>query len=198
MEKLLRKSTYERKTLETEVNVSINLDGTGQKNISTGMKFFDHMLEQLAAHSYFDLDISVVSHDEDTHHILEDVAITLGEAFKQAVGDKKGIRRYGNMLLPMDEALAMAVVDLSGRPYSNVDAVINEEKVSDFETVLLKHFFNSFSIHSLSTIHIKLMYGEDTHHIIEAIFKSFARALRQASEIDVAHADTTPSTKGVL
>lgn len=193
-----RVATYERKTLETEVKVNINLDGTGQKNISTGMKFFDHMLEQVAAHAYFDLDISVVSHDDDTHHVLEDVAITLGEAFKQALGDKIGIKRYGNILLPMDESLALVVVDLSGRPCSVVNAEINEEKVSDFETVLLKHFFNSFSIHSLSTIHIKLLYGEDTHHKIEAIFKAFARALRQAVSIDVEHSDVTPSTKGVL
>jgi len=193
-----RSATYERKTLETEVKVNLNLDGTGQKNISTGMKFLNHMLEQLAAHGYFDLEIEVVSHDKDSHHITEDVAITLGEAFKQALGDKKGIKRYGKMLLPMDEALALCAIDLSGRPHSTVNAVINEQTVSDFDTVLVKHFFNSFAIASLSTIHINLMYGEDTHHKIEAIFKSFARALSEACAIDDKHKDIMPSTKGVL
>jgi imidazoleglycerol-phosphate dehydratase len=194
----MRSATTERKTLETEVKVSLNLDGSGKKNISTGIRFFDHMLEQLAAHGYFDLDISVTSHDKDTHHVIEDVAITLGETFKKALGDKKGIKRYGKMLLPMDESLALVAVDLSGRPYSNVDAEINEERVSDFETVLLKHFFNSLAVASLSTIHITLMYGEDPHHKIEAIFKSFARALSEACSIDPTHADKVPSTKGVL
>jgi len=193
-----RKATYERKTLETEVKISLNLDGTGQKNILTGIRFFDHMLEQLAAHGHFDLDIKVVTHDKDTHHVVEDVAITLGEAFKQALGDKKGIKRYGKMLLPMDESLALVAVDLSGRPYSNVDAQINEQTVSDFDTILVKHFFNSFAVASLSTIHINLMYGEDTHHKIEAIFKSFARALSEACAIDALHKDIMPSTKGIL
>lgn len=194
----MREATYERKTLETEVKVSLNLDGSGQKKISTGIRFFDHMLEQLSAHGHFDIDLSVVSHDKDTHHVVEDVAITLGEAFKQALGDKKGIKRYGKMLLPMDESLALVAVDLSGRPYSNVDAKIDEERVSDFETVLLKHFFNSLAVASLSTIHISLLYGEDTHHKIEAIFKSFARALAEACSIDEKNKDSVPSTKGVL
>lgn len=194
----MRSATNERKTLETEVKVSLNLDGDGKKNISTGIKFFDHMLEQLAAHGNFDLDISVTSHDKDTHHVIEDVAITLGDTFKKALGDKKGIRRYGKMLLPMDEALALVAIDLSGRPYSNVDAQIDEERVSDFETVLLKHFFNSFSVANLCTIHINLMYGEDTHHKIEAIFKSFARALKEACSIDPDNKDKVPSTKGIL
>jgi imidazoleglycerol-phosphate dehydratase len=194
----MRKSSVERKTLETEVFVDLNIDGTGKKKISTGIKFFDHMLEQLAAHGYFDLEINVISHDKDTHHILEDVALTLGDAFKKALGDKKGINRYGYTLIPMDEALTMCSVDLSGRPFSNVDAPISEEKVSDFETVLVKHFFNSFSVASLSTVHIKLMYGEDTHHKIEAIFKSFARALNIACSINKDHSDITPSTKGII
>lgn len=195
---MTRSAIYERKTLETEVKVSLDIDGTGQKNISTGIRFFDHMLEQLAAHGHFDIDIEVVSHDKDTHHVVEDVAITLGEVFKQALGDKKGIKRYGKMLLPMDESLALVAVDLSGRPYSNIDATINEQKVSDFDTILLKHFFKSFSVASLSTIHINLMYGEDTHHKIEAIFKSFARAMSEACTIDSLHKDIMPSTKGIL
>lgn len=194
----MRKSSVERKTLETEVKVELNLDGTGKKQINTGMKFYDHMLEQLAAHGYFDIEINVVSHDKDNHHVLEDVAITLGEAFKKALGDKKGINRYGQTLIPMDEALTLTSIDLSGRPYSNVDVDIKDERVSDFETVLVKHFFGSFSISSMSTIHIKQMYGEDTHHIIESIFKSFARALNQACSINKEHSDITPSTKGVI
>jgi len=194
----MRKSSGERKTLETEVSVDLSIDGTGKKKISTGIKFFDHMLEQLAAHGYYDLEINVISHDKDTHHILEDVALTLGDAFKKALGDKKGINRYGHTLIPMDEALTMCSVDLSGRPFSNVDAPISEEKVSDFETVLVKHFFNSFSVASLSTVHIKLMYGEDTHHKIESIFKSFARALNIACSINKDHSDIMPSTKGII
>lgn len=194
----MRSSNVERKTLETEVKVNLNLDGSGQKKINTGIRFFDHMLEQFAAHGYFDIEIEVKSHDLDTHHILEDVAITLGDAFKKALDDKKGITRYGYTLIPMDEALTLCSVDLSGRPFSNVDAEIQEEKVSDFETVLINHFFSSFAVASLSTIHVKLMYGEDTHHKIESIFKAFARAMRIACTIDKEHADKTPSTKGIL
>jgi imidazoleglycerol-phosphate dehydratase len=194
----MRSSSVERKTLETEVKVSLNLDGKGIKKISTGIRFFDHMLEQFAAHGYFDIEIDVKSHDLDSHHILEDVAITLGDAFKKALGDKKGITRYGYTLISMDEALTLCSVDLSGRPYSNVDAEINEEKISDFETVLINHFFSSFAVASLSTIHVKLMYGEDTHHKIESIFKAFARAMRIACAIDKDNSDTTPSTKGIL
>ncbi len=194
----MRTATQERKTLETEIKVSLNLDGSGKRKISTGIKFFDHMLEQFAAHGYFDLEIEAKSLDSDTHHVLEDVAITLGEAFKKALSDKKGIKRYGNATIPMDESLVLSVVDLSGRPYCNVDVAIEERKVSDFETVLVKHFFSSFSVASASTIHIKLLYGEDTHHKIEAVFKSFARALSQACSIDTAHSEITPSTKGIL
>jgi len=194
----MRNVNYERKTLETEVNVSLNLDGTGHKIISTGIKFFDHMLEQLAAHAYFDIEIEVISHDGDSHHVVEDVAITLGEALKKALGDKKGIRRYGKMFLPMDESLALVAVDLSGRPFSKVTADFGQEKVSDFDTILTKHFFNSLAISSLSTIHINLLDGEDTHHKIEAIFKAFARALSEACSIDDTRKDVLPSTKGVL
>ena len=194
----MRISTRERKTLETEIKISLNLDGTGKRNISTGIKFFDHMLEQFAAHGHFDIDINSKSLDGDSHHVLEDTAITLGEAFKEALGDKKGIKRYGHAIIPMDEALVLSVVDLSGRPFSGVDVEIEEQIVSDFETVLLKHFFNSFSVASASTIHIKLLAGEDTHHKIEAVFKSFARALSQAVSIDEKHSDITPSTKGIL
>lgn len=194
----MRQAKLERKTLETIINIDLNIDGTGQKNISTGIKFFDHMLEQLAAHSGFDLDIQAKSLDTDPHHIIEDVAITLGQAINQALSDKKGINRYGQMLLPMDEALALVAVDLSGRPYSNVVANIEEQKVNDFDTILLKHFFRSLATGASLTTHITLMYGEDPHHKIEAIFKSFARALGQACAINPKNASQIPSTKGVL
>jgi len=194
----MRKSKKVRKTLETEVTIELNLDGIGKREINTPIKFFTHMLEQFAAHGGFDIKIDVKSHDEDNHHVVEDVALTLGEAFKEALGDKKGVTRYGSFTLPMDEALSLAVVDLSGRAFSKVSADIKDEKTSDFETVILPHFFNSFAQASLSTIHIKMLDGTDTHHIIEAIFKSFARALNIACKIDENKKDVIPSTKGIL
>ena len=156
------------------------------------------MLEQLAHHAAFDLEISVLSHDKDNHHVVEDVALTLGSALAEALGDKKGITRYGEKILPMDEALVLSVVDLSGRVFSKVDANIRDERTSDFETVILPHFFSSFAQAALMTIHIKMLDGFDTHHIIEAIFKSFARALRIAVSIDEQNKDKVPSTKGIL
>lgn len=194
----MRKSLKERKTLETEVKIELNIDGEGKREINTPIKFFSHMLEQFAAHGGFDLKINVQSHDKDNHHVVEDVALTLGEAFKEALGDKKGIIRYGSFILPMDEALSLAVVDLSGRAFSKTNVDIKDEKTSDFETVLLPHFFNSFAQASLSTIHIKMLDGTDTHHIIEAVFKSFARALSVACTIDEKKKDIIPSTKGLL
>ncbi len=194
----MRKSTVERKTLETEIQIALNLDGTGQKNISTGILFLDHMLEQLASHGYFDLEVKAETKDKDPHHIVEDVAITLGNAYYKALGDKKGIKRYGSATIPMDEALTLTSIDISGRPFCGFDVPIAEEKVSDFETILLKHFFSSFAAASKITIHIRLLSGEDTHHKIESVFKSFARALRMACSIDTEHPDITPSTKGVL
>lgn len=194
----MRKNLKTRKTLETEVTIELNIDGTGKNEINTPIKFFTHMLEQFAAHGSFDLKISVKSHDKDNHHVIEDVALTLGDAFKEALADKKGVKRYGSFILPMDEALALSVVDLSGRVFSKVNVEIKDEKTSDFETVLLPHFFNSFAQASLSTIHIKMLDGTDTHHIIEAIFKSFARALREACSIDENKKDIIPSTKGIL
>ena len=194
----MRFSSKIRKTLETEIKVEVNLDGKGDKRINTGIKFFDHMLEQLAMHAGYDLNIEVVSHDKDNHHVVEDVAITLGSAILEALGDKKGIIRYGERFIPMDESLALCVIDFSGRVFSRVDAQIKDEKTSDFETVLLSHFFASFAQASLSTIHIKLVHGSDTHHIIEAIFKAFARAISMATSIDEAKRDIIPSTKGLL
>jgi imidazoleglycerol-phosphate dehydratase len=194
----MRQSDKIRKTFETEVTIELNIDGTGKREIITPIKFFTHMLEQVAAHGNFDLKIDVKSHDLDNHHVVEDVALTLGEAFKEALADKKGITRYGSFILPMDESLALAVVDLSGRSFSKVDVQIKDERTSDFETVLLPHFFNSFAQASASTIHIKLLDGSDTHHIIEAVFKSFARALKIACSIDEKNKDAVPSTKGIL
>ncbi|EKE02748.1 MAG: imidazoleglycerol-phosphate dehydratase [uncultured bacterium] len=194
----MRESTVERKTLETEISIKLNLDGTGAKKINTGIKFFDHMLDQLASHGYFDLEINIKSHDNDPHHIVEDTSLALGEAFKNALGDKKGINRYGFTIIPMDESLTRCSIDLSGRPYCNFDAEIVEEKVRDFETVLTGHFFQSFSVGSMSTLHITQLYGEDTHHIIESMFKAFARALDTACSINKEHAQSIPSTKGTI
>ncbi len=192
------KSTKTRKTNETEIFVELNINGTGKREIKTPIKFFTHMLEQFAAHGNFDLKIDVNSIDKDNHHVVEDVAITLGEAFKEALGDKKGITRYGSFILPMDEAVVMSVIDLSGRIFSKTDVVVPDEKTADFETVILPHFFSSFAQASLSTIHIKMLDGSDTHHIIEAVFKSFARALKSACSIDSKNSDSIPSTKGIL
>lgn len=194
----MREGRAERKTLETEITVSLKLDGTGKANIDTGIKFYDHMLHQLASHGYFDLDIKVVSHDNDPHHILEDTALTLGEAFKQALGDKKGINRYGYTVIPMDESLSLCSIDLSGRPFCGMDAVFTDEKVRDMDTILIKHFFTSFATASMSTVHIKLLSGEDTHHQIESMFKAFARALNMACSINKEHSGEIPSTKGSI
>lgn len=194
----MRECKIKRKTLETEISIKLNLDGTGNKKINTGIKFLDHMLDQLASHGYFDLEIDVKSLDKDSHHIVEDTALTLGSAFKKALGDKKGINRYGYTIIPMDEALTLCSIDLSGRPFSNFDAEIPEERVSDLETLLVKHFFSSFSTGSMSTLHISLLFGEDTHHIIESMFKAFARALRTACSINPEHPETVPSTKGSI
>ena len=194
----MRQSAKLRETNETKINVVLNIDGNGNYKINTGIKFFDHMLEQLAHHAGFDLEIEVTSHDKDNHHVVEDVAITLGQAFLEALGDKKGITRYGEKILPMDEALVLSVVDISGRIFSKTDVVVKDEKTSDFETVILPHFFASFAQAALMTIHIKMLDGYDTHHIIEAVFKSFARALRIAVSYDENNKDKVPSTKGVL
>ena len=194
----MRQSAKLRETKETKISVNLNIDGNGNYKINTGIKFFDHMLEQLAHHAGFDLEIDVTSHDKDNHHVVEDVAITLGQAFLEALGDKKGITRYGEKILPMDEALVLSVVDISGRIFSKTDVVVKDEKTSDFETVILPHFFASFAQAALMTIHIKMLDGYDTHHIIEAVFKSFARALRIAVSYDVNNKDKVPSTKGVL
>ena len=194
----MRQSAKLRETAETKINVKLNIDGNGSYKINTGIKFFDHMLEQLAHHAGFDLEIEVTSHDKDNHHVVEDVAITLGQALLEALGDKKGITRYGEKILPMDEALVLSVVDISGRVFSKTDVTVKDERTSEFETVILPHFFSSFAQAALMTIHIKMLDGFDTHHIIEAVFKSFARALKTAVSYDVNNQDKVPSTKGIL
>jgi len=194
----MRQSIKLRETAETKIDVKLNIDGNGNYKINSGIKFFDHMLEQLAHHAGFDLEIEVTSHDKDNHHVVEDVAITLGQALLEALGDKKGITRYGEKILPMDEALVLSVVDISGRVFSKTDVTVKDEKTSDFETVILPHFFSSFAQAALMTIHIKMLDGYDTHHIIECVFKSFARALRTAVSYDINNKDKVPSTKGIL
>ncbi len=192
----MRTANIVRKTSETDVTVELNLDGIGDYNIETDFLFFKHMLEQLACHSGFDLKVSAKSLDGDEHHLVEDVAITLGKAISGALSNKTGIKRYGQQLLPMDEALILCAVDVSGRAYSNVDVNITEEKISDFSAIMLPHFFNSFVQNSGITIHIKQLYGKDSHHIAEAVFKSFARALSEA--VMQNSCTKIPSTKGVL
>lgn len=188
----------ERNTKETQISLKFNPKGTGNYNISSGIKFFDHMLEQFTYHGNFDLELNVNSIDKDNHHVIEDVGIALGSAFLESLQDKKGIKRYSSIILPMDEALVLCAVDVSGRAFSKTDFNIKDEKTSDFETVLLPHFYHSFAQNAVITLHIKQLDGFDTHHIIECSFKAFARALRSAIETDVDKANEIPSTKGIL
>lgn len=188
----------ERNTKETQISLKFNPKGTGHYNISSGIKFFDHMLEQFTYHGNFDLELNVNSIDKDNHHVIEDVGIALGSAFLESLQDKKGIKRYSSIILPMDEALVLCAVDVSGRAFSKTDFNIKDEKTSDFETVLLPHFYHSFAQNAVITLHIKQLDGFDTHHIIECSFKAFARALRSAIETDVDKANEIPSTKGIL
>lgn len=194
----MRKAKETRNTKETEVCVQINLDGNGAYSIDTGIKFFDHMLEQLSCHSGFDLKVKAKSLDSNSHHCVEDVGITLGKAFLSALGDKKGIKRYGEKTVPLDEALVMSVVDISGRAFSKTSLELKAERTEDFETVLVPHFFFSFAQNANITLHIRMIDGFDTHHIIESAFKSFARALKEATEISDKEKKSIPSTKGVL
>lgn len=193
--------TYEftRKTAETSISLSLNLDGTGKSVIDTGCGFLNHMLTLFASHGRFDLNVSCVGDvDVDDHHTVEDIGICLGEAFKQALGDKKGIIRYGQMILPMDESLILTAVDISGRSYLAYDLEIPTEKVGTFDTELVEEFWLAFVRKAELTLHIRRMAGSNSHHIIEGCFKSAARALRQAVAIDEARKDEIPSTKGVL
>ncbi len=187
-----------RNTKETEIFIKFSPNGTGQNKIETPLKFFNHMLEQLSYHSKFDIELTAKSLDMDPHHIVEDVAIVLGSALRKALGDKRGITRYASVFLPMDDALCHCALDISGRAYCKCTFNLKDEKTSDFETVLLPHFYNTFAQNAGLTLHIRQIDGYDTHHIIEASFKAFARALKCASAIDEAAKDVLPSTKGIL
>ena len=195
----MRISEINRKTNETDIKLTLNLDGTGKSNIDSGCGFLDHMLTLFAKHGRFDLTVSCKGDLEvDCHHTAEDIGICLGEAFNEALQDKKGIIRYGNMILPMDEALILSAVDLSGRSYLNYELDIPSPKVGDFDTELCEEFWLAFVRCALCTLHIKQLNGRNSHHIIEGTFKSVARSLKTAVSIDTAYADEIPSTKGVL
>lgn len=193
-----RSAKIERKTAETEILLSINLDGSGITDIQTGIGFFDHMLNSFARHGLFDLSVKVKGDlYVDGHHSVEDTGIVLGQAIKQAVGSKKGIRRFGSVILPMDETLMLCSLDLSGRPYFVYNANLTAERVGDFDTELAKEFFYAVSYGAEMNLHIKQFYGDNAHHIIEAMFKSFGKALDQATELDERIEDVL-STKGSL
>ena len=193
-----RIAAINRKTKETDIAVSFNIDGTGKSEISTGIGFFDHMLEGFAKHGFFDLDCKVVGDlHVDGHHTVEDTGIVLGQAIKEAVGDKKGIRRYGYFILPMDESLALCAVDLCGRPYLQFDCNFTTEKVGDRETELIREFFYAVSYSAGMNLHIKMLTEGNNHHMIEAMFKAFAKALDNATSYDQRVTDVL-STKGSL
>lgn len=178
----MRTATCVRKTKETEIEITLNLDGTGKNNIHTGIGFFDHMLDGFARHGLFDLNVEVKGDLQvDCHHTIEDTGIVLGTAIREAVGDKAGIKRYGHMILPMDETLALCAVDLSGRPYLRFDADFTVEKLGDFDTEMIKEFFYAVSYSAMMNIHLKIMDGENNHHMAEALFKSFGKALDMAT-----------------
>ena len=194
-----RTATLERNTAETQICVFLNVDGKGESEIDTGCGFLDHMLTLFASHGRFDLKVNCKGDtDVDYHHTAEDIAITLGKAFCECLGDKKGITRYGNMLLPMDETLILSAIDFSGRGMLCYSLDIPTEKVGDFDTELTEEFFIAFARMAECTLHIKQLAGTNSHHIIEGAFKSVARAIRQAVKIDSDFADEIPSTKGVL
>ena len=188
-----------RNTAETEITVKLNLDGTGQAKLSTGIGFFDHMLDQIARHGLIDLDIHAKGDLHiDGHHTVEDVGITLGQAVAQAVGDKKGLRRYGHAYVPLDEALSRVVIDFSGRPGLDMNVPFKSGMIGTFDSQLAYEFFQGFANHAFVTLHIDNLKGENAHHQAETVFKAFARALRMALEIDPRAAGVIPSTKGSL
>lgn len=195
----MRKSEINRKTAETDISLSLSLDGKGVSKIDTGCGFLDHMLTLFASHGRFDLSVECKGDTNvDYHHSVEDIGICLGKAFAEAVGDCKGIKRYGNMMLPMDESLVLCALDVSGRAYLAYGLDIKAEKIGEFDTELIEEFFLAFVRNANITLHIKQLDGRNAHHIAEAAFKAFARALRYAVEIDGAAKDEIPSTKGVL
>ena len=178
----MRTATCVRKTKETEIQVTLNLDGTGKNEIHTGIGFFDHMLDGFARHGLFDLQVSVKGDlDVDCHHTVEDTGIVLGTAIREALGDKAGIKRYGHIILPMDETLALCALDLSGRPYLKFHADFTTEKIGELDTEMIKEFFYAVSYSAMMNIHLKIMDGENNHHMAEALFKSFGKALDMAT-----------------
>ena len=195
----MRESTIRRETKETNIFMYLNLDGTGKATIDTGIGFIDHMLELFAFHGNFDLEVKCQGDIQvDSHHSVEDMGIVLGKCILEALGDKKGITRYGQMSIPMDEALITTTLDLSGRAYLVYNAELFTPVLGNYETEMTQEFFRAVSDNALMTLHINEMYGENTHHIIEAMFKSFGRALKQAVSIDTANKDRVVSSKGVL
>jgi imidazoleglycerol-phosphate dehydratase len=194
-----RIAEIQRNTKETQIRVRINLDGTGEARLHTGIGFFDHMLDQIARHGLIDLEVDAQGDLHiDGHHTVEDVGITLGQAFAQAVGDKKGLTRYGHSYVPLDEALSRVVVDFSGRPGLHMGVQFKAGAIGQFDTQLAFEFFQGFVNHALVTLHIDNLKGENAHHQCETIFKAFARALRMALTVDPRAADVIPSTKGSL
>jgi imidazoleglycerol-phosphate dehydratase len=193
-----RKANIKRDTKETQITLDLDLDGKGQAQINTGIGFFDHMLEGFAKHGFFDLKLNVTGDlHVDGHHSVEDTGIVLGNAIKEAVGDKKGIRRYGHMILPMDDALVLCAIDLCGRPYFSYEADFKTEKIGYLDTELIREFFYAVSYSAMMNLHIKVISGENSHHIAEAMFKSFAKALDMAVTYDERINDVL-STKGSL
>ncbi len=193
-----RRAAVTRKTAETDIRIELTLDGQGRHSVSTGIPFMDHMLSQMARHGLFDLTVKASGDLEvDDHHTAEDVGISLGEAFAKALGDKAGIRRYGEATVPMDEALARVVIDLSGRPYLVFQAAKLRGRIGTFAAELMKEFFKGFATHLKATVHVALLYGENKHHMAEAIFKALARALGMATSLDP-RVHGVPSTKGRL
>ena len=195
----MRKAETVRKTGETDITLSLDIDGKGESEISSGVGFLDHMLALFSLHGRFDLKLKCIGDTYvDDHHSTEDIAIALGSAFRKALGDKRGIKRYGDIILPMDEALVLASVDISGRSYIRFTSNFQTEKIGTFDVELLEDFFTSFAENAGITLHIRQLDGRNSHHIAEAMFKAVARALRKAVEIDERAKDEIPSTKGVL
>ncbi len=195
----MRNAEIERNTAETKIRLSLELDGRGESRVDTKAGFLDHMLTLFARHGRFDLDVTCEGDTwVDLHHTVEDVGIALGTAFRTALGDKRGICRYGDTALPMDEALILTAVDFSGRAYLGWDLPLAAQKVGDFDTELVKEFFQAFVRTAECTLHVRELAGENTHHVIEGAFKSFARTLRKAVSVEEAYRDEIPSTKGVL
>lgn len=195
----MRNAEIVRKTYETDISLSLSLDGSGKTNIKTGVGFLDHMLELFAKHGRMDLNVICKGDTNvDFHHSVEDIGIVLGQAFKKCVGDKRGIKRYGNMLLPMDEALVLASVDISGRSFLKYDLSVPTEKVGELDTELIEEFFISFVRNADITLHLKQFDGKNSHHIIEAAFKATARAIKEAVSFDENAKDEIPSSKGLL